>query len=470
MRIPADGSWRIRVPGRDGESPLRPDLASWLVLTDLANAAGWGEEPGSSSLLVVRVAADAKAPAGRVLSLFTLLARGGIETTELLVRDGDGVLGRLPWPPPPTGKETTGAILNLRAGGADEVRDSLQRLYLGAEGRPVRLSVNLETDARVEELVLLLTAARRYGFLVSLLPNLSGDGGLHLVPGTTLHSGELPDRPAGVVLSPAPETVGRVLSHPSMAVVSGRAGHRNLRAEGGGTATFRSVDAGLAHLSRIQREDGGFPPDPGEANEVRTTSLALLAFLASGETPTEGKHQDAVGRALEWLLAREAGADPFAARALAEAYGLTRDPLCRAAAIAALARLDPADPQAAVTRAIARLVGIPVDPASIVAPTVAPAVTAALVRLLSGEPAWVDDDLRHTCESLPDLRPADALAFHDVVLAAFQAGGAVWKDTNAVLKNLLVDRSFAAESSSTAALHTATLAVYYRYSRLLERK
>jgi hypothetical protein len=82
------------------------------------------------------------------------------------------------------------------------------------------------------------------------------------------------------------------------------------------------------------------------AQTVRSTGLALLAFLGAGETPTHGSHRDSVKNGLAWLrgtqdaqggfgpkdAARVLAEHAVAAVAMTEAAGMTGDAECIASA------------------------------------------------------------------------------------------------------------------------------------------
>ena len=83
-----------------------------------------------------------------------------------------------------------------------------------------------------------------------------------------------------------------------------------------------SVGKGLAWLVSVQGQDGGWGQDGGEqrdvrqgvalessGNDVANTSLAALALLRAGITPTSGPYADNLNRALEFVL-REVEASP----------------------------------------------------------------------------------------------------------------------------------------------------------------
>lgn len=131
---------------------------------------------------------------------------------------------------------------------------------------------------------------------------------------------------------------------------------------GGGPETEEAVELGLAFLASIQFPDGHWSLDavPEEAGidlyafnagtmhgDTAATGLALLTFLGAGYTHLEGKYEDNVRRGLTWLMNNQQSSgqlfrgatdsDPYtraygqgiAAIALAEAYGMTRDPALR---------------------------------------------------------------------------------------------------------------------------------------------
>jgi len=65
----------------------------------------------------------------------------------------------------------------------------------------------------------------------------------------------------------------------------------------------QSVDRGLAWLASEQREDGSFPSI--EAGQPAVTSLVLMAFLAEGESPTEGKYSKTLARAIDFIVSNQ---------------------------------------------------------------------------------------------------------------------------------------------------------------------
>jgi hypothetical protein len=125
---------------------------------------------------------------------------------------------------------------------------------------------------------------------------------------------------------------------------------------GGSEVTESSVEAALRWLARHQEADGSWDPTKWDKGmgPVGMTGMAMLAFLGAGYTSkTPGKFQDNVRRAENWLINQreeimkskgwikpapgqfyssgmyEQG---MATLALAEAYGMTKDPRVQKAA------------------------------------------------------------------------------------------------------------------------------------------
>ncbi|MBY0524934.1 MAG: sigma-70 family RNA polymerase sigma factor [Gemmataceae bacterium] len=63
----------------------------------------------------------------------------------------------------------------------------------------------------------------------------------------------------------------------------------------------KTVAKGLDHLVGTQRRDGHWEAKDG-AHPVATTALAGLALLMEGSTLNQGKYQDAIRKAVEWLM------------------------------------------------------------------------------------------------------------------------------------------------------------------------
>src|SRR5437870_7862409 len=67
--------------------------------------------------------------------------------------------------------------------------------------------------------------------------------------------------------------------------------------------TLKAVRTGLDYLARTQGADGGWHESAGgEAYPVAVTSLAGIAFLANGNTPTRGRYAPQVQAAVDYLL------------------------------------------------------------------------------------------------------------------------------------------------------------------------
>jgi len=94
---------------------------------------------------------------------------------------------------------------------------------------------------------------------------------------------------------------------------------------GGKPAGQDAVLRALRWLKRVQQADGSWYGEPG------FSGLALLCFLAHGDTPQSEEFGDTVERAMRWLApqvpvrgASHAYANGIATYAIAEAYGMTK--------------------------------------------------------------------------------------------------------------------------------------------------
>ncbi len=123
---------------------------------------------------------------------------------------------------------------------------------------------------------------------------------------------------------------------------SGRAAM--LRQFGGNPRTEASVTKALDWLARVQNASGAWPQNaPAASNHPGVTGLALLTFLAHGETPSSEKYGTTVEKAIRYLLSAQTDDGNFkgvdghnyshaiATYALAEAYALTRIPALKGA-------------------------------------------------------------------------------------------------------------------------------------------
>lgn len=66
-------------------------------------------------------------------------------------------------------------------------------------------------------------------------------------------------------------------------------------------ATQQLIDRGLEYLERRQRPDGSFGSGQWAGN-IAVTSLAGLAFLSSGSTPTEGPHAEQLAMVVDYVV------------------------------------------------------------------------------------------------------------------------------------------------------------------------
>ena len=121
--------------------------------------------------------------------------------------------------------------------------------------------------------------------------------------------------------------------------------------EGGGNAdTERAVARGLSWLAKQQKPDGSWVYDGTRKEEtIAATGMALLPFLAAGQTQKTGTYAKTVARGLDYLGRMQSSNGKFnvpsdhymyshgiATTALCEAYGMTRDQSIRSKAQAAV--------------------------------------------------------------------------------------------------------------------------------------
>lgn len=122
---------------------------------------------------------------------------------------------------------------------------------------------------------------------------------------------------------------------------SGATKSQLIKAGGGNEASERAVALGLAWLARQQKPNGCWVFDGSSSEDtIAATGMALLPFLAAGETHKTGKrYQQTVDRGLKYLVANLRSDGHFlgkkvtmysqgiATTALCEAYGMTKDRL-----------------------------------------------------------------------------------------------------------------------------------------------
>ncbi len=68
-------------------------------------------------------------------------------------------------------------------------------------------------------------------------------------------------------------------------------------------AVNKSIERGLAWMSRQQQADGSFPC--GEGGQPAITSLSVMAFLAAGHLPDEATYGEQINRAIDYVLASQ---------------------------------------------------------------------------------------------------------------------------------------------------------------------
>jgi hypothetical protein len=162
-------------------------------------------------------------------------------------------------------------------------------------------------------------------------------------------SGSRADRTAQVDDKPAPREP-LILRQPEVRP-------RAVEQFGGTPASEAAVERGLDWLAAHQNANGSWSlhnfhanckhpacADPATAiSDPAGTGLALLPFLAAGNTHQSGKHQQTVARAVQWLVTQQQADGTWSAPqddrpmyghglasiALCEAFGMTRDPKLR---------------------------------------------------------------------------------------------------------------------------------------------
>ena len=147
-------------------------------------------------------------------------------------------------------------------------------------------------------------------------------------------------------MSPQPQTFDTVLTVKSPVILRNiygstrNAGMRgSLLGQGGGNAaTEAAVMRALRWLKKNQRDDGAWGHG---AVRSAMTGLAILSFLAHGETPGESREfGETVERAIQFLISSQDATGrwrgnyhhPIATYAMCEAYGMTMNPNVRISA------------------------------------------------------------------------------------------------------------------------------------------
>jgi len=150
------------------------------------------------------------------------------------------------------------------------------------------------------------------------------------------------------MMAQGPGGGGAAFSVPGMSGRSGATKDKMLKSGGGNSESEAAVARGLAWLARKQLKDGSWEFDGSSKDKIASTGLALLPFLAAGETHKFGtKYKDTVKRGLDWLMSRIGSGGGFAGSnnmysvgiatvALCEAAGMTKDPNVKAKATAAV--------------------------------------------------------------------------------------------------------------------------------------
>ncbi len=459
-----------------GEQDLSDDYALWLLL--LLNP----DAP-------VVIFADENAPVARIQRVRSL---AGHARAWLATRGGTGLV--LPGGAKPTGDLVILARMWPRkfAHGTSDplgVYQAFWRIHQANAGKVIVLRSVLDQRSTVSHLTVLVNEASRFGWPISLsLPQAaSAPETLYFTvappPGTPLEQGEVPELQPSVALGryPASTTPGdgeSTFRYSRWFLTRNRKGHRNLRAEGGGAATWRAVNLGLRWLSLQQQKDGSFG-DGGAG-----TALVMQAFLAEGVGVREElkQYEDVLNTGLAWLEKHNASDGP-ATMAFAEAYALTGDSRWLSAAEKAAKEAG-----SGLALRIARFCGVPVTIPD--AEVVGESPVACLTRLLDGNRPWVDEDLDRSIrlftepvkDNVSALTGMDSQFLHDATLVAFQVGSGAWWHWLRAMKQALVSTQHqsgpeagswprrAGESRiRDTALNVATLTVFYRYARLFRR-
>jgi hypothetical protein len=135
---------------------------------------------------------------------------------------------------------------------------------------------------------------------------------------------------------------GRNLPGMAFAGRSGSTRQKMLQEGGGNSASEAAVAKGLKYLQRLQKPTGNWVLDGTSQDDAAATGLALLPFLAAGQThkPLKGeavsRYATTVQHGLDYLKSKQRAngsfgcpqlyGDAIVTMALCEAYGMTQDP------------------------------------------------------------------------------------------------------------------------------------------------
>jgi len=182
---------------------------------------------------------------------------------------------------------------------------------------------------------------------------------LDLESDVTVQSDSVVPEVAPTEFSPQPTSIDAVAVVKSPVIMKGIYGSRNpgargvaIKEFGGSGYTEGAVLRALRWLKKVQNEDGSWSNNPLStgvidvrgSHPMAMTGLALLTFLAHGETPASEEFGATVEKAIRYLLESQDGdgrwkssyTHAIATYAVCEAYALTKIPMIRAAAEAAI--------------------------------------------------------------------------------------------------------------------------------------
>jgi hypothetical protein len=264
-------------------------------------------------------------------------------------------------------------------------------------------------------------------------------------------------------------------------------GFADAKGEEGNAPAAAAIAAALKWLAGKQAIDGHWSLDGKRNDDVAATSLALLPFLAAGETHKAiGKtrlYAKNVDRGLRWLILKQnadgriggdALSQALATFALCEAYGLTADPILKGPAqraVNALVKIQKenggwdvpkeAGPTAAqgvwhvCALKSAHLSGLAVPNATLTGVSrfldkldkddANPALAALAARLLSRQyTGWgprnqaIIDGTAQLAKHAPDAKIKDLEYYLFATMVLFHMGGERWDAWNPKMRDLLI--------------------------------